>query len=138
MLVGLLGILKSGAAYVPIDPTYPADRIRFMLQDAGAPLVVTQEHLLGALPTSQTEVVCLDRERSAIGECQPLLAEAPGDLERLAYVIYTSGSTGLPKGVEISHRALVNLLQAMAARPGFVADDILVAVTTLSFDIAGL
>jgi amino acid adenylation domain-containing protein len=138
MLVGLLGILKSGAAYVPIDPSYPTDRIRFMLEDSGAPLLVTQEHLLGALPTSDTEVVCLDRERTLIDACDPLLAETPGDPERLAYVIYTSGSTGLPKGVEISHRALVNLLLTMAERPGFGADDVLVAVTTLSFDIAGL
>ena len=138
MLVGLLGILKAGGAYVPIDPTYPAERQEYMISQSQAPVIVTQERLEPQLPRSSARVVCLDRDWPAIGA---LPTEPPGcerDAEQLAYVIYTSGSTGRPKGVQIPHRALVNFLCTMAERPGLSADDVLVAVTTLSFDIAGL
>jgi amino acid adenylation domain-containing protein len=138
MLVGLLGIMKAGGAYVPIDPAYPAERQAFMLESSEAPIVLTQEQLLDALPAGEFKVVCLDRDWPQIAA---LASEAPAgdsDTERLAYVIYTSGSTGKPKGVQISHRALVNFLWTMRERPGMDAQDVLVAVTTLSFDIAGL
>jgi amino acid adenylation domain-containing protein len=138
MLVGLLGILKAGGAYVPIDPAYPADRQAFMLESSQAPILLTQEPLLGALPANDVVVVCLDRDWAAIATAGQ---DAPGrecDAEQLAYVIYTSGSTGRPKGVQIPHRALVNFLWTMREQPGLDADDVLLAVTTLSFDIAGL
>jgi amino acid adenylation domain-containing protein len=138
MVVGLLGILKAGGAYVPIDPTYPAERVAYMLEDAEAPVLVTEEGLLADLPLQAKHVVCLDRDWSDV-ERRP--SDPPGnttDPENLAYVIYTSGSTGKPKGVQIPHRALVNFLTTMSERPGFAADDVLLAVTTLSFDIAGL
>jgi amino acid adenylation domain-containing protein len=138
MLVGLLGILKAGGAYVPIDPAYPADRQAYMLESSQAPIVLTQERLLGALPTDGVAVLCLDRDWPAIA---PAGDDAPAgdcDPEQLAYVIYTSGSTGKPKGVQIPHRALVNFLWTMRERPGLDAADVLLAVTTLSFDIAGL
>jgi amino acid adenylation domain-containing protein len=138
MLVGLLGILKAGAAYVPVDPTYPDERKAFMLEDAGVRVVVTEEALLGELPVSDAQLVCLDRDRQLIDEesDEPLAFDS--DAEQLAYVIYTSGSTGKPKGVEIPHRALANFLTTMADRPGLGPDEVLLAVTTLSFDIAGL
>ena len=138
MLVGLLGVLKAGGAYVPIDPGYPVERQAFMLSDSQAPVVVTQERLVGGLPVEGVEVVCLDRDWPLIGGLSAVAPAVVCDPEQLAYVIYTSGSTGQPKGVQISHRALVNFLWSMRERPGLGADDVLVAVTTLSFDIAGL
>ena len=138
MVVALLGVMKSGGAYVPIDPAFPEERQRFMLEDADVRVLLTQEPLLAGLPPHQADVLCLDRDRHRIA-ARP--AEAPACAAtpaNLAYVIYTSGSTGKPKGVQISHRALVNFLTTMADRPGLSADDVLVAVTTLSFDIAGL
>lgn len=137
MLTGLLGVLKTGAAYVPIDPAYPADRVAFMLSDSGARLVLTQSALAPDLPPGRAKVVRLDELAwDEIGAAGPL-ADGPTEAER-AYVIYTSGSTGKPKGVEISHGALGNFLLSMQDTPGFTAGDTLLAVTTLSFDIAGL
>jgi amino acid adenylation domain-containing protein len=138
MLVGLLGILKAGAAYVPVDPTYPDERKAFMLQDAQVRVIVTEESLLDDLPVTGAQLVCLDRDRNTIDEESDKPLELESDPEQLAYVIYTSGSTGKPKGVEIPHRALANFLTTMADRPGLGSDETLLAVTTLSFDIAGL
>ncbi len=138
MTIGLLGILKAGGAYIPLDPAYPAERIAYMIEDSQTQIILTQESLLGALPASGAQVLCLDRD-------WPVIAEQPDDAltpsagaEDLAYVIYTSGSTGRPKGVEIPHRALVNFLCSLRDEPGLGAEDRLLAVTTLSFDIAGL
>ncbi len=138
MVVGLLGILKAGGAYVPLDPAYPKERLAYMLEDSNASIIVTQTRLKEALPDSQTEVVCLDSDWGSLAD------ESTGPLpsfvqpDDLAYVIYTSGSTGRPKGVEIPHRAVVNFLKSMRQRPGLQPEDRLLAVTTLSFDIAGL
>ncbi len=138
MVIGLLGILKAGGAYVPLDPTSPSDRLAFMLEDAQAPVLVTQSHLVSRLPTSTASVVCLD-------VCGEVLQQQPASnpfplstASNLAYVIYTSGSTGRPKGVQICHRSVVNFLTSMRAQPGLSAEDRLLAVTTLSFDIAAL
>ncbi len=138
MLVGLLAIMKAGGAYVPIDPTYPIERQEFMLANSEAPVVVTQGSLLGSLPLENIQVVCVDRDWAEVAELPSVPPAVATDPEQLAYVIYTSGSTGQPKGVQIPHRALVNFLVTMGERPGLSADDVLVAVTTLSFDIAGL
>ena len=138
MLVGLLGIMKAGGAYVPIDPSYPAERVAYMLQNAEAPVLVTEEALLDRLPSHDAHVVCIDRDWPAIEREPDTPPENRIEPENLAYVIYTSGSTGNPKGVEIPHRALVNFLWTMRERPGLENDDVLLAVTTLSFDIAGL
>jgi amino acid adenylation domain-containing protein len=138
MVVGLLGILKAGGAYVPVDPSYPAERQTYMLSNSQAPVIVTMDALRGELPRTGARVVSLDGERAEIEARSATPPATVGDPEQLAYVIYTSGSTGKPKGVQISHRALVNFLTTMRARPGLSQQDVLVAVTTLSFDIAGL
>src|SRR5580704_3850893 len=139
MLVGLLGIMKAGGAYVPLDPAYPDDRLAFMVEDCQPRVLVTQKKLEPLLRSHQAQIVCLDalvREKTQNADRQRQRGIGhPGDL---AYVLYTSGSTGKPKGVQISNRALVNFLSAMQREPGMCPDDTLLAVTTLSFDIAGL
>ena len=138
VLVALLAVLKSGAAYVPIDPGFPPERQKFMLDDAQVRVLLTQERLVGGIDAREATIVCLDRDWEQIAEHSDQPPAVAYDPEGVAYVIYTSGSTGRPKGVQISHRALVNFLLAMREQPGLEADDVLLAVTTLSFDIAGL
>jgi len=136
MVVGLLGILKAGGAYLPLDPTFPPDRLAFMLKDAGPLLVLTQERFQSLLPGHQVQIICLDKLPATLEMCPKQLVDRQA--EDLAYVIYTSGSTGTPKGVQIQHRALLNFLTYMRIEPGITAGDTLLAITTLSFDIAGL
>ncbi|HWC90117.1 MAG TPA: amino acid adenylation domain-containing protein, partial [Pirellulales bacterium] len=138
MLVGLLGILKAGGAYVPLDPAYPPQRLAHMLTDSQVRVLVTQADLLDRLPEHEAEEVLLDTDWPSIEReaDDPLTACARP--EHLAYTIYTSGSTGQPKGVEITHRALANFLASFREQPGLASNDILLAVTTLSFDIAAL
>lgn len=137
MLVGLLAILKAGGAYVPLDPSYPAERLRFMIEDAGVRILVTQRTVNTPAGARVTRVE-LDSLKQETAQRRSDRIESHAAPENLAYVIYTSGSTGKPKGVAIPHRAVVNLLCSMGKRPGLNASDVLVAVTTLSFDIAGL
>ncbi len=118
MLVGLLGILKAGGAYLPLDPDYPAERLAFMLADAGAPVLVTQSGLIDRLPAHGARLVCLDADGPQIAR-QPLTAPALRlDPLNPAYVIYTSGSTGTPKGVVVEHH---HIIASNAARPSFYA-----------------
>jgi len=142
LVVALLGILKSGGCYLPLDPVYPRDRIAFILGDAGkqghSPLVVTEKKLLPNLPDNAGKVICIDGDWSEICLCSAENPNVEENPEALAYVIYTSGSTGNPKGVMISHRAVVNFLNSMRKLPGMKPQDILLSVTTVSFDIAGL
>ncbi len=138
MIVGLLGTLKAGGAYVPMDPTFPPERVRYVLEDAKVAVVLTQTALTHVWSFGRTEVVQLDRDWSRIDRESTSQVPETASPEDLAYVIYTSGSTGKPKGVEIQHRAVVNFLQTMALEPGLDQGDVLAAVTTLSFDIAGL
>lgn len=145
MLVALLGVLRSGAAYVPLDPGYPQERLAYIARDAGlAALIVDADALPGRSPFA-VPVRCAtlpltrdgrlpDAAQSATSPAS-LAPPAPADL---AYVIYTSGSTGRPKGVAVPHRGVVNLLRSMQEEPGFTPADRLLAVTTLSFDIAVL
>ena len=126
MVVGLLGILKAGAAYVPLDPSYPAQRLEHMVRDSGARKVLMQQRLLGQVPVHEEQAVCLD-EASVQEQLQGYEGRAPevagASAQDLAYVIYTSGSTGLPKGVLVEHRSVVNFLVAMAQAPGLSASD---------------
>ncbi|BAY81673.1 peptide synthetase [Calothrix parasitica NIES-267] len=166
MLVGLLGILKAGGTYIPLDPAFPEERLRFMVEDSGMSFLVIDSK------TSQTSPLTplLNNERGIELESTHLFDRSRGDKAQLyrgevinfdndwkliekqssenlaiqtnpgnlAYIIYTSGSTGKPKGVQITHQSLVNCLESMQQKPGITSEDILLSVTTLSFDIAGL
>ncbi len=147
MLVALLGILKSGAAYVPFDTAFPADRLRFIADDSGIAAVLTtltgpssellQIQCCAVVPDSTPRLLLEDLEAPE-GPDPIATAAARVSPVDLAYVLYTSGSTGSPKGVEVTHRSVVNFLESMAREPGLADDDVLLAVTTLSFDIAVL
>ncbi len=135
MLVGLLGILKSGSCYVPLDPTHPKSRIEHILSHAGSPIVVTQKSLATGL-TSSAKLVCLDSDWAKI-ESQPAIKPTEkSSSSNISYVLFTSGSTGIPKGVEVSHRSLVNLIGSARKKPGMRAEDTVLSVTTISFDVA--
>jgi amino acid adenylation domain-containing protein len=138
MIIGLLGILKAGGAYLPLEPTYPKERLAFMLEDSRSSLVLTQRRLLDALPRRAARLVCLDSDWNSIASASPEKIPPSAGSEQLAYVIYTSGSTGRPEGVQIPHRAVVNFLYSMQREPGLSSQDALLAATTLSFDIAAL
>jgi amino acid adenylation domain-containing protein len=138
MIVGLLGILKSGAAYIPLDASLPTARIESMLEDARPRALVTECRVKSGLPRCASAVVCIDSDWPSIAAEPAGRLDDPATGDDLAYVIYTSGSTGKPKGVQIPHRALVNFLCSMRESPGLAPDDVLLAVTTLSFDIAAL
>ena len=139
MLVALLGILKAGGAYVPLDPSFPPDRLSYMVEDSGMFLLVTHRKVDKNLSVRPGLVVRLDSDWPEIAkqgtQNLTLLKASP---QNLAYVLYTSGSTGKPKGVEIRHSALVNFMLSMLREPGFTAKDVLLAVSSVSFDIAGL
>ncbi|MDH5597132.1 MAG: amino acid adenylation domain-containing protein [Candidatus Peregrinibacteria bacterium] len=135
MLVGLLGILKAGGAYVPLDPSYPLARIEYMIKDSGAPILLTAHHLLASIPHSDSQIICLDLDWQEIEQMPETNTEQTVSTEQLAYVIYTSGSTGHPKGVQVTHANVVNFIHSVSSRPGFSADDALLAITTISFDI---
>jgi len=139
MVVALLGILKAGGAYVPLDPAFPPDRLVHMVEDSGMGVLVTHRDLDGALSVRPPVIVRLDSDTGEMARRRSDQPNASGPSpEQLAYVLYTSGSTGKPKGVAIPHSAIVNFLLSMQREPGFTATDTLLAVTTLSFDIAGL
>ncbi len=138
MVVALLAVLKAGGAYVPLDPAYPPERLAYMLGDARPAVVVTEAHLAAHLSAHDVQTVLLDADAALLERESADNPTATAGLEHLAYVIYTSGSTGQPKGVEIPHRAMTNFLASMRREPGLTAGDTLLAVTTLSFDIAVL
>ncbi|MPZ28226.1 MAG: amino acid adenylation domain-containing protein [Micromonosporaceae bacterium] len=145
LVAALLGVLEAGAAYVPLDPQLPAARLGYMAADSGARLLLTQErlraHWPAEIPACRLDDVLADGAGlSGHGTVrEPAAAGAhPAASTDLAYVLYTSGSTGRPKGVAVPHRALINLLLSMRAETGFSPSDGLLAVTTVSFDIAAL
>ncbi len=139
MVVAILGVLKAGGAYVPLDPSFPQNRLTYMVQDSQMSVLLTHRGLQGKLPVLPSIVIHLDSDWDEVSKqsSAPLESSAIGP-QNLAYVLYTSGSTGKPKGVAIPHSAIVNFLYSMQQEPGFKASDTLLAVTTLSFDIAGL
>ena len=142
MLPALLGVLVAGAGYVPLDPSFPASRLADMAEDADLALLIAKSTSADALPWPREQSLWLDADAADIAAQPDIAPEADAERdatpESLAYMIYTSGSTGKPKGVMLPHRAVVNFLLAVAQRPGLKAKDMLLAVTTLSFDIAVL
>ena len=136
MLIGVLGILKSGAAYLPLDPHYPQKRLELMLADAGVELVVTQEHLVTRLPQESAAIVCLDKDA---GHVEKQVAANPGIQvlpENAAYVIYTSGSTGKPKGVIVTHGNVLRLFTETQAWFNFSQHDVWSLFHSYSFDFS--
>lgn len=138
MTVGLQGILKAGGAYVPLDLACPQERLAFMLADTKTQVLVTEEHLQEQFSEYEGKVVLLDRDWPMIATLSEEKPQSDVGLDDLAYVMYTSGSTGKPKGVQVTHRGLVNFFHSMGREPGLTRQDVLMAVTTLSFDIAAL
>ncbi|HEY0736592.1 MAG TPA: amino acid adenylation domain-containing protein, partial [Herpetosiphonaceae bacterium] len=137
LVVAVLAVWHAGAAYVPLDPSYPQERLAFMIADADLALVLTQRALLAVLPPVDAPLVVLDRDAEAIA-ATPSLPSVARDPAQLAYVLYTSGSTGRPKGVQVAQGAVVNFLHTMQTAPGIAATDVLLSVTTLAFDISVL
>ncbi|MGN9909960.1 amino acid adenylation domain-containing protein [Phytohabitans sp. LJ34] len=136
MVVALLGVLKAGGAYLPLDPSYPAERLAFMLRDSAAELVVTRDDLAGRLPDHAGQMVLLDTDAAALDTC-PATDPPPGaGPDHLAYVIYTSGSTGVPKGVLTPHRAVVNFLRYIHGLADVTPSDVVGQAATFSFDIS--
>ncbi len=134
LVVALLAVIKAGGAYVPLDPDHPADRLAFVLDDAGVDLLMTRGDLLARSdPRGRRRSLLLESLAPEGESAAPDIELAP---ENLAYVIYTSGSTGRPKGVEIRHGALAELLRAMAREPGLGAQDVFCNVTTIGFDMS--
>ncbi len=135
MLVALLGILKAGGAYVPLDPAFPMQRLSLMAEDAQLRLILTDAATRELVPQIGADLLMV----ADAGTGQPATPPVPRARgEHLAYVLYTSGSTGKPKGVQISRRAFANFIRAMQQQPGLSDRDVMLALTTLSFDIAGL
>jgi amino acid adenylation domain-containing protein len=135
LVAGLLGVLKAGGAYLPLDPEYPADRLAFMVTDADAPMVLVQEHLRDVLPATAATVLALDDAGVWADQPtgDPTPTAGPGSL---AYVIYTSGSTGRPKGVPNTHRGIVNRLDWMQRTYRLGGDDAVLQKTPASFDVS--
>jgi len=143
LLAGLIAVLKTGAAYLPLDTHMPSERLTLCLADAKPSAILTQRSLAEQVASSVSAVVLvLGNRESQKPHATNVLAHEPAqitnDLEDTAYLIYTSGTTGEPKAVEISQRSLVNLLAAMQTSPGFGPEDVFLAVTPISFDIAAL
>ncbi|MEM9482216.1 MAG: amino acid adenylation domain-containing protein, partial [Cyanobacteria bacterium P01_F01_bin.116] len=138
MLVGLLGILKAGAAYLPLDPSYPKERLSSIVVDSQVSILLTQQSLLGQLPDHPAHICCIDRDWALISQTAPCTQLKSKHSDQLAYVIYTSGSTGKPKGVKITHKNVVNFLMAMQHEFQVMSADSLLSVTSISFDISVL
>ena len=134
MIVGILGILKSGAAYVPLDPSYPIERLAFMLEDSQASVLLTEEGLLDELPALWTRVVCLDTDQDQIRLQSDQNPTPRLTRDNLAYVIYTSGSSGQPKGVQIAHHGLLNLVSWHADQYRISSEDRATQLAGVGFD----
>ena len=137
-IVGLLGILKAGGFYVPLDPEYPAERLRAMLYDAGATVLVTEERFASLAPDPATRRVLLDADLGRIEAEDPAAPDVAVDGANPAYVIYTSGSLGRPKGVVVPHRALANFSHALASAIGLGPGERILEFASLSFDASAL
>ncbi|MDN3638483.1 amino acid adenylation domain-containing protein [Simiduia curdlanivorans] len=138
LLVGTLAIWKAGATYVPLDPEYPHARLQYMLEAANIHVILTQQSLTDVASAYSCRRICIDQERTEVEKQLTTNPQIDISAHDLAYIIFTSGSTGKPKGVKVPHGAVNNFLMSMAAKPGMNSTDRLLAVTSLSFDIAVL
>jgi amino acid adenylation domain-containing protein len=136
MIVGLMGILKAGGVYVPLDPQYPVERIAFVLEDAQAPVVLTQERWIDRMPISWTQVLSLDRDWPQIASSSQSNPPTVTIHDNAAYVIYTSGSTGRPKGVVVTHQSVINVVAAQAAAFDVKAGTVVSQFVSIAFDAA--
>ena len=136
MIVGVLGILKAGCAYVPLDPSYPAERLAFIMEDSNLPLLLMQARLVEKFPHHKARAICLDTEWDQIAANDPNNVQSGVMADNLAYIIYTSGSTGRPKGVLVPHSGLCNMAHAQVKTFGLGADERVLQFTSLSFDIS--
>ncbi len=137
LIASLLAILQCGAAYLPLDPKFPTERLEFMLEDSEASFLLTTKSLSASLPTVSKKILIED-VLSSIDQYPDTPLYNTVSNKSVAYMMYTSGSTGKPKGVTVTHKNLVNFLCSMAIEPGISANDKLLSITTISFDIAGL
>lgn len=139
MVISVLGVLKAGCCYLPMDPSFPDVRISYMYEDSGAKVLISQSSLYEKFHQfSNASIVLTDTDKSKINKYSTSKPDLNMNTQGLAYIIYTSGSTGKPKGVMVHHQAVVNFLSSMSKRPGFSKEAKLLAVTTLSFDISVL
>ena len=136
MVIAILAVLKAGAAYVPLDPSYPPERLSFMLHDAQVPVLLTQQRLIPTLPAHSAQLICLDSIWDAIARQPDTNLSCDGSTSNLAYVIYTSGSTGQPKGAMNTHEGLTNRLYWMQQRYQLTSDDRVLQKTPFSFDVS--
>jgi amino acid adenylation domain-containing protein len=138
MMIALLGVMKAGGTYVPLDPAFPKNRLDMIVEEAKVHVLLSQHDLADNLAVGDAPVLALDTGWDTISEepdDNPISGTIP---DNLLYIIFTSGSTGKPKGVQLEHRSVVNFLNSMHREPGLIPDDVLLTVTTLSFDIAVL
>ncbi|MCJ8278837.1 MAG: amino acid adenylation domain-containing protein, partial [Rivularia sp. ALOHA_DT_140] len=141
MLIGLLGILKTSGTYIPLDPAFPQERLQFMVEDSGVDFLIIdsgETFYKTSLHNNLNNLINIDNNWELITQQSSENLAIQITPENLAYIIYTSGSTGKPKGVKIAHKSLVNCLESMQQKPGISENDVLLSVTTLSFDIAAL
>ncbi|MFQ5584283.1 MAG: amino acid adenylation domain-containing protein, partial [Calditrichia bacterium] len=136
MLIALLAVLKSGAAFIPLDPSFPGSRLQYIIKDSNIDLLMTHSSLNENIQQFQGQFVILDDEENKITSESQENPDLKINSDNLANIIYTSRSTGKPKGVKIQHRSLVNFLTSMQKQPGISAKDRLLALTTFSFDIS--
>ena len=134
MVLAIIAVLRAGFAYVPLDPAYPRERLNYIVRDAQVAALLTVRDVQGPLPETDAPTIFVDDQADAGAAAPP--RERPADSP--AYTIYTSGSTGTPKGVQVLHRNVVNLLDSVRKTPGMAPEDVLLAVTSPSFDIAVL
>ncbi|AJS59025.1 non-ribosomal peptide synthetase [Paenibacillus sp. IHBB 10380] len=139
LVVGIIGVWKAGGAYVPIDLEYPSSRIDYMLEDTGAPVMLTQRHLLPRLSSYTGSIICIDDEdeqRTTVDTSASTHLEEMSSPEDLAYIIYTSGSTGKPKGVVIEHESAIRFIEGMAEQVECVPGKAIVALASVAFDVS--
>ncbi len=137
MIVSVLGVLKAGCTYLPLDPAFPNDRLKYIYDDSEAKVLISQSSLhekLRHFPNAK--IVLTDSDKEKISKNSELKPSLKITSQSLAYMMYTSGSTGRPKGVKVHHEAMVNIILSMSKTPGFLKTDRLLAVTTLSFDLS--